>query len=140
MEPSTARVIEDAERSIAGRRQAGDIRGALEEARTACDLLHDLQRDDLNVKFLPMLLDEARFAGAVELTAYGYVALVRNILATGNPICIDVLLDGREWLARCDDEHARVALEFARSAPQVIEHLASRTTAKYRAVRASVHS
>ena len=82
------------------------------------------------------MIDEARFAGDLEHTAYGYVALVRNIITTGNPICIDTLLDAREFLSRIDDECATLALDFARTSQQVIEHLASRRTAKHRTILA----
>jgi hypothetical protein len=127
-------VLENADRCISIRRQMGDTRATFLAARTACELLHQLGRDDLNTRFLPIVIDEARFAGELEHTAYGYVALVRNIIATGNPICIDTLLDAREFLARIDDECAALALDFVRTSPQVIEHLASRRTAKHRTI------
>ncbi len=106
----------------------------LEAARTACELLHQLERDDLTMPFLPIILGEARLLGRTEYAAYGYVTLVRHILATEDPVCIDVLLDSRDWLARCDDEHAQAALEFARTSPVVLARVASRVTVRMRAV------
>jgi hypothetical protein len=127
-------LLAHASRCIGIRRETGDVEGMLEAAMTACELLHEIERDDLNTHFLPVILGEARFLGQARYTAYGYVTLVRNIIATGNPICIDVLLDGREWLARCDDECAEVALDFARTSKVVLERVASRATARLRAV------
>ena len=123
-----------AARGIGIRREMGDVPGMLEAARTACELLHEVGRDDLSTDFLPIILGEARFLGEAAYTAYGYLTLVRNIAATENPICIDVLLDGREWLARCDDPCAEAALEFARTSPIVLARVASRATARLRAV------
>jgi hypothetical protein len=123
-----------AARCIGIRREMGDIPGMLEAAQTACELLHDIGRNDLNTHFLPIILGEARFHGHAKYTAYGYVTLVRNIIATGSPICIDVLLDGKDWLARCEDECAQMALEFAHTSPAVLARVASRATVRQRAV------
>ena len=112
----------------------GDTTGMLEAAQTGCELLHVIDRDDLNGHFLPIILGEARLLGETKLAAYGYLALARNIRATGNPICIDVLLEGREWLARSDEQAAQEALAFARSAPVVLARIAGRATVKLRAV------
>ena len=131
-------LLAHAARCIGIRREIGDVTGMLEAARTGCELLHQIGRDDLSAHFLPIILGESRFLGQTAFTAYGYVVLVRNIIATGNPICIDVLLDGRDWLARCDDEHAQLALEFARTAPVVRERIASRATTRLRAVTPAV--
>ncbi len=128
-----------AARSIGIRREMGDVTGMLEAAQTACELLHQIERDDLNTHFLPIILGEARFLGQTRYIAYGYVTLVRNIIATGNPICIDVLLDGRDWLARCEDECAEVALEFARTSPVVLARIAGRATTRLRAVAPPEH-
>lgn len=127
-------LLAHAARCIGLRREMGDLPAMLDAARTACELLHEIERDDLSTHFLPIILGEARFHGHAKHTAYGYLTLVRNIIATGNPICIDVLLDGREWLSRCDDEHAQAALEFARTSPVVLERIAGRATARLRAV------
>ena len=131
-------LLAHAARCIGIRREMGDVDGMLEAAQAACELLHEIERDELSSHFLPIILGEARLLGRASYTAYGYVALVRNIIATGNPICIDVLLDGRDWLARCDEEGAQVALAFARSAPVVLARVAGRATVKLRAVAAPV--
>lgn len=127
-------LLAHAAKCIGIRREMGDTDGMLEAARTACELLHQIDRDDLSSHFLPIILGEARFLGQTAFTAYGYLALVRHIAATGSLICIDILLEGREWLARADDEHAQLALEFARTAPAVLDRIASRATARLRAV------
>jgi hypothetical protein len=124
------------DRIIDVRRKLGHTVPMLVAAQNACEMLHQIGRDDLNTRFLPVLLDEARFAGHLGYTAYGYAALVRNIIATGSPLCIDVLLDAREWLLRCEDECAHLALEFAATSPIVRDRVASRVTAKQRVVEA----
>lgn len=123
-----------AAKCIGIRREMGDLPAMLEAAQTACELLHEVDRDDLSTHFLPIILGEARFHGHAKYTAYGYVTLVRHIFATEDPICIDILLDGREWLARCDDECAQIALELARTSPLVLGRVATRATVKLRAV------
>jgi hypothetical protein len=132
-------LLAHAAKCIGIRREMDDPDGMLMAAQTACELLHQIDRDDLNVHFLPIILGEARLGEAQLLgkpayTAYGYLALVRQIIATGNPICIDLLLDGRDWLARCDDELAPLVLELASTSPLVQARLASRATARLRAV------
>jgi hypothetical protein len=127
-------LLAHAAKCIGIRREMGDLHGMLEAAQTACELLHQIERDDLTTHFLPIILGEARFLGQPKFTAYGYVTLVRNIIATGSPMCIDILLDGRDWLARCDDECAQIALEFARTSPVVLDRVASRATVRLPAV------
>jgi hypothetical protein len=127
-------VVESAERCIAVRRQLGNARALFLAAQTACELLHQLGRDDLNTRFLSIVIDEARYQGELHHSAYGYVALVRNIIATNDPHFIDLLLDAREFLARCDDECAELALDFARTSSQVIERIAGRHTTKHRTI------
>ena len=127
-------LLAHAAKCIGIRREMDDPDGMLQAAQTACELLHQIERDDLNVHFLPIILGEAQLLGKPAYTAYGYLTLVRQIMATGNPICIDLLLDGRDWLARCDDELAPLVLDFAGTSPLVQARIASRATARLRAV------
>ena len=122
-------VVEQALHCIALRR-AADSDEVLIAAQTACELLRCLERDDLNTAFLPIVIDEAREAGENDIAVYGYQALIRNIIATGNGVRIDTLVDGRDWLASIDGELANLALEFIDVSPQVAERMRQHPTAE----------
>jgi ankyrin repeat protein len=100
-------VVTQAERCL-------EIRGRLDEpgaaamtAKTACALLESIGADHLNRRFATILIAAAEVA----VRAYGYRALARSVAANPNPLDIDELIAGRDWLAaHADARHAAEAL------------------------------
>ncbi len=86
-------------RAMLCRYEQGDARAMLVAARTACELLRSIERDDLNNLFVVALLESARHTGDDEMLAYGYAALMLQVIASPVPERIDVLIAGHAWLS-----------------------------------------
>lgn len=111
------KVVSMADRCIELRRGDEDRESVLMAASTACTLLKQLSRHDLESRFAQILIDEGD--GFDDYRMYGYHELCLVIDATGETELMDKLLDGRDWLADRDHEFAQAALRYMR-APAVM--------------------